>query len=389
MKYNGVVISDLHWGVMQEDEMWDQYEFIFYFLEEFPVDYIVIAGDYFDFKLYLDSKRTVRALEWFDRLYHFAKKENIKKIRMIRGTISHDADQMNVFRKYEGEDGFFRIYETCTSEEILPGLRCVFCPDEIMNTGEYILTYMNELFADNKIGFFHGSFDVVLQQDIDLIQSIINVTDPVIGSITFPYILFQKLVEYAWIGGHWHNGEKYENVIYTGSATRWKHNEYNSKGFGLISVDMDDHQYFYCKIENPNAPEYLTYEVHPEDGFDESVIRDLIEQIDKKRQSLSKENIKCIIRILVFETKKSSVNDNIVRLLKEHYSNVKEVSVNVKARTKKRKKEEASSENKLDYTFLINEQESFAKRLQEFIKLRTNEEIPLEYIERYIAKFMK
>ena len=119
-----MTIADLHWGVMDEEEMAIQYEFILDFIEKYPLDLVVIAGDYFDLKLYLNSKRAIKALDWFDTLYNLCIRKNIR-LRMFRGTISHDADQMDVFKKYETSDGAFKVFTTCTSELTLPELQCV------------------------------------------------------------------------------------------------------------------------------------------------------------------------------------------------------------------------------------------------------------------------
>lgn len=391
--YDILVISDLHWGVLDEEEMCDQYEFIFYFIQNYLVDLIVIAGDYFDFKLYLNSKRTIKALEWFDRLFHLAKARGVKAIRMFRGTISHDADQMDVFRKYEKEDdNFFRIFEECTSEETLPNLQCVYCPDEIMQTGKYVMRYMDELFANNQLGFFHGSFDVVMNQAISLEDMIVE-TDgmDVITSITFPFDLFRKLVDYAWIGGHWHDGKGYSNVYYTGSATRWKHNEDEPKGIGFIRVNLEEGTYFYRKILNPIAPKYITYEVHPDhisESIDVAADR-IIADIAAHILACETNDEKYQIRIMIYEFEKTLDSENIVRILKDHYASNSNVVIRVKSNAKRKKKRIIEEKKEVDLSFIRNKDISISEQIYEFIKRTTSEEVPLEYIEKMVAKFTK
>lgn len=390
VKYDIIVISDLHWGVKDEDMMTEQYTFILDFIENYPVDLIVIAGDYFDFKLNLDSDRTVRALDWFDELFHVAQDNNVKKIRMLRGTLSHDAYQMNAFKRYEEDDEFFRIYETCTSEETLPGLRCVYCPDEIMNTKDYIFTYMDQLFSNNQVGFFHGSFDVVLQEDYDLNRLLKKDDDmTVINSITFPFSLFKKIVDYVWVGGHWHDGESYDNVYYSGSVTRWRHNEDNPKGFGFLRVDLESQSYFYTKIENTIAPKYLTYELHSDDLNDSSdnIVHHLIDEIETQINFFIKNDEIYDIRVMIYETEKTVSSDTAIHLLREHFASVPHVSVRVKSKAKQKKKDK--TENTVDLSFARNESIDLSKRIQEFILKTKGEEIPLEYIEQKINKYKK
>lgn len=396
MRYNIMTIADLHWGVMDEEEMWNQFEFILEFIRKMDVDLIVIAGDYFDLKLYLNSKRAIKALEWFDTLFKLAKARGVQKIRMFRGTISHDADQMEVFRKYQEEDGFFKVYESCTAEETLPELQCIYCPDELMNTKTYLMTYTNELLSGNHIGFFHGSFDVVLRKDIDVSEMLYDTTSEsvkeVITSITFPMNFFQKIIKYCWVGGHWHDGNQYENIYYVGSPTQWIHGEDAPKGFGFIAVDTGKDTYLYRKILNPIAPAYDSYEVHP-DELDEEVfvgeMEYLINKIDTNIKQYISAGIRYNIRIVVYEPEKNVQSQNTIKTLKDKYVDNHNVVIRVKSKdkSKKRKAAEQSIENKKDFSFIKDKNMPVAKQIYEFIKLKTGDEVPLDYIEKMVQKF--
>ena len=69
MKYNILTISDLHWGVMEEEKMYEQYRFILDFINGVysrvdrgnlqKIDLVVIAGDYFDSQLNLNKENTL------------------------------------------------------------------------------------------------------------------------------------------------------------------------------------------------------------------------------------------------------------------------------------------------------------------------------------------
>ena len=396
MLYKVLVIADLHWGVMDDIKMYDQYQYILDYIRSNPLDMIVIAGDYFELKLYLNSRRAIRALEWFDELYKLAKENGVQKIRMIRGTLSHDADQMDVFKKYSGDDLFFRVIENCMTEESLPGLQCLYCPDEIMTTKNYVLKYIDALLSKNDVAFFHGSFDVVLRQDIN-VEELMKQEDEddemnVITSITFPMNYFQQIIKYCCVGGHWHDGNEYENIYYVGSPTRWIHGEDNPKGIAILTIDTEKEEYEYEKILNPRCPQFITHEIRPDNIEDVdqymSSIENLIREIKADISALEDIHIEYNIRIVVYETEKTIVSQNVIRVLKDAFVDTDNVVIRIKSKDKKKKKkDEAIEEEKKDYSFIKNKSLSVAKQIYEFIKIKNGEEVPLDYIEKMVDKF--
>ena len=400
MIYNIMTISDLHWGVMEEDKMYEQYRFILEFVRRShssinqgnlqKIDLIVIAGDYFDSQLNLNSRRAIKALDWFDELYSIAASKGIP-IRMIRGTLSHDADQMDVFRKY---DLNFKLFTKCTSEETLPGLRCVYCPDEVMDTREYLLEYMDELLADNSLGFFHGSFDTVIKQNIDVSELLLQEPEEamkLITSITFPMNYFQRIVKYCWIGGHWHDGNTYENVFYTGSPTRWIHGENEPKGFGFLRIDTESDRYFYKKILNPIAPMYTTFETYLEYINEDDItdtIADGVKTIDNQIRLYEMNGVEYNIRIMIYdEENRRPCSNTYNNTFKDHYLKNKNVVIRIKSRDKGKKKKNVQVEEEIkDYSFIHDKNVSVADQIREFIKVKMGVEVPIDYIEDKIKK---
>ena len=68
MKYNIMAISDLHWGIVDPQEQLKSLEFIFEFIDQSSkenngIDLLVIAGDYFDSKLPLNSQEAIIAIQ--------------------------------------------------------------------------------------------------------------------------------------------------------------------------------------------------------------------------------------------------------------------------------------------------------------------------------------
>ena len=58
MKYHGIVISDIHFGAFEPEILQNElYEIFIKYLESLKkIDFIIIDGDYFDHKIYLNEK---------------------------------------------------------------------------------------------------------------------------------------------------------------------------------------------------------------------------------------------------------------------------------------------------------------------------------------------
>ena len=63
MKYNGVIISDVHVGVMDIMILYKEYKEIFLknIKEMKKLDFLIITGDFFDHKYYLNDKESIMA----------------------------------------------------------------------------------------------------------------------------------------------------------------------------------------------------------------------------------------------------------------------------------------------------------------------------------------
>ena len=136
-------------------------------------------------------------------------------------------------------------------------MKCIYCPDETIETETYENLYLDEILEPKDIGFFHGSFDVVygelLASKPELMQK---------KNVIFRYQLFDKSIYGPMIAGHWHDGKIYDDLIYCGSPFRYKFNEDECKGLSFVQYDTEDKSYLYYRIQNPVCAEYITYEIY-------------------------------------------------------------------------------------------------------------------------------
>ena len=412
MKYNILAISDIHWGVTTPDIQERSLEFIFTFLNKFgdKIDLLVIAGDYWESKLSLNSREAIKGIKWFHKLYDLCVEKMIM-IRMFQGTMDHDNDQLEVFKPMTGDiqdieksddfyqifldkgrdpKPFFDIFMTTTVEETLPDLLCCYCPDETIRTDEYEVKYINEILELKDIGFFHGSFDVVYG---DLLESKPEMLEK--NNVIYRYNMWSPQIKGPMISGHWHDGKSYDELYYIGSPFRWKFNEDEDKGFMFIQYNTEDSSYFTKKIINPLAANYITYEIYSntienKDDY-KNIILDINMILDEiVENSLTPDLDK--MRILFYVVDEKSENEVFLSSLRQSILNHKNCKLTIKNRLKEKKKKQKEQEVKeerqaVNYIF---DNKTPADKIHEFVLNDTKNEldIPMEFIEDNIKKYL-
>lgn len=384
MKYDIAVIADIHWDALEPKKQYHELQFFNAFLERIDkLDLLVIAGDVFDTKILLNSRTSLKALQWMSEVVDICKRRNCK-IRIIKGTNSHDNNQLDAFNGYDDGSDFFHIYRECTSEETLPGMKCLYCPDEVMTQKEWEDQYADLLFGNIYDAiFFHGSFDIVLPE-------IVNQESEFMGSkgIAFKYSHF-KDISHIMVGGHWHDGSSSEgeHMYYTRSYSRWSYGEMNPKGFVYLDYDTDDKSYCLQRVINPYADRFITYTVDTKSMQDIDSYTDLVETVRKDLEDPMNH-----IRISIHITDSKIVNQNAVDMLRRTFiDQTRRVKIQLKNEMKEeiRKRDQERTEKIRDrFDFVRDKNNSTAQIIQKFIHETKDVDIALPDIERFINRYM-
>ena len=77
MKYNGILLADVHWGVMPDEQLRFEMNEIFinYISSLERLDFIVILGDWFDHKVYLNTSSADSAFYYMDKILTIASRK--------------------------------------------------------------------------------------------------------------------------------------------------------------------------------------------------------------------------------------------------------------------------------------------------------------------------
>jgi DNA repair exonuclease SbcCD nuclease subunit len=382
MKYRIVTIADIHWGVMDAQKQYDEFMLVLLFLQTIDrVDLVVVCGDWFDKKLSMNSSAALLAIRAMNELYRICKEKNIK-IRIVKGTESHDNAQLNAFEFFNSDDGeMFKIISINTLEDVLPGLKVLYCPDENINTDTYFDTYLDNLCTQVDIMFFHGSFDVAVPS-IVLQESENGNTN----NVVFKYDYFSYMSR-LMIGGHWHNGEDVEDLYYVRSLSRWEFNEEEPKGFLFTTYDTDTKKYYCKRIENIFTDEYKTFNIDTYIYNSIELYNSLIKDVDEL--VCDREDIK--VRIVINITDDKEANTTFVSLLRSKYSGDRKVKLVIKnAVVKKKKKEEIERHERINnkFAFVRDKSLKHSKIIQEYIYATKNIDVPIESIESVVDKYL-
>lgn len=374
LKYKIAVGADFHWGVIEPEKQRRQSRYFLEWLTDNKVDAVVICGDYYDHRLSLNSKASIYALQFFDDLCKLGKEKGFL-IRIFDGTTSHDYDQLEALRVFE--DGHFvKIFRETSSEELLPGFKCIYCPDELLSNDEYFMKYNDILLNNNHYDamFFHGTFDAQMG----------DFTKQIAGdNVVFEIATFSRLCN-VMIGGHWHDADSIGDMHYTRSLISWEFGETRTKGFIALDYDTDDKSYAITRIVNPYADIYSTYivdtSIYTSREMYSTLMNTINSAISKKR------DIELHIRIMVYITDEKELNKLAIETLKQEYSSVKNVKLAIENKVAKAKKTEKTQKlNRLkeSYGFLFNNA-SVASKYREFIKLTKNIDIDEDIINEII-----
>jgi len=224
-------------------------KFLFKFIPE--CDLMIIAGDVFDMSVSMNSHDAVLIIGFFLELFNELNKSKVI-LRIIRGTYSHDRNQLKVLEALYKDYNFsfdFKYIDKIKIETIKSlDIKIGYLPDnlnfnnsnEIIETVKKMMKMSGYSYLDYIVG--HGDFDHKYPDNI------------VLPRITYQIEQFDFVKKYVLMG-HNHIPSKYKKVIYSGSFSRLKHNEEGKKGFFYIT----DKPKF---IENKDAMIFKSFDIN-------------------------------------------------------------------------------------------------------------------------------
>ena len=343
-----VIISDIHIGRQSISPESFKHQLETQFLDVIKdfkyLDGIFITGDMMHTIVSLNSEYA-EVFHWFtDQVYKLAKKKHSTVI-IIRGTGSHDANQLDNIKHYQSnDDGVdFRVYDTIEEITIWDDYRVLILPDIKVRQKKEIDQYLEkEKYYDLILG--HGTTDS-MQYFIQESEALTTKT----------YLYDVDRLIYCCKGpiffGHIHQPQVLrKQFYYVGSFTTLERGV-NNAGFLVCGIfENDRRKYRVERYLNKESAEYheLTLD---RNVLSDYPIDDIIEAIDLSIKD-AKPNDLITLRISLGDERDAADK---VAILEERYRKDKRFSIVKKVKTRREEESEKRNEALRDrYSYLMD-----------------------------------
>lgn len=383
-KYYGAVIADVHVGASNLEKLHNEFSEVFIKeLEEMKkLDYLIIDGDFFDKKFFINDPEAQEAYIMLKEILLLCKKKNAV-VRIVYGTESHDCNQYYILSLLKIYDKV-RVIKTAEEEELLPGLNILYLPEEhIYDKREW---YKDFFINDKKYDYVFGH-GIIREAMKEAALSLSNNDDKKNKRAKVPVFNSEELKRICKgqvFFGHYHINYENDNVFYVGSFSRWKFGEEERKGFYTLECDTEKNKYKEKFIENTLADAYTTITF----GYDNKIfnsendLNESLKEVDALIERRALDHVRFMFNVPTdVENPEATIN-----YLKEKYKYHDKVKLNIVhgyiEEKRKQQKEKVLSENQ-KYDFIFEDME-IEDKVNKFISIEYNSDVKKENIHRYI-----
>jgi len=350
-----IAIADIHIGNRPSEILKKEINWFFKEVKKLTkkddLSMIVVAGDVFDKKISFNSEDAKLAIQFMTKLNELTKK-NIY-IRIIRGTLSHDLEQLENFRKFEKKNKLFRIINKLESEKVMDN-KILWVPEEYEKNYE---EYSQPFIVGKKYNYIfgHGTFDFVAH------SSVISESErPIKNAPVLKAKIWKDLADLL-VFGHNHTKINYKNIHYTGSFSRSCFGEEEDKGFFIIEDKLKSIIDF---KKNIYAPEFKSIDLKKIIKEDEP-IEDIIEKIENLKKQYA--------NIRITSLPEGLAN---VEIFSSYFKKDENVKLSILAELKPKKREDK-------FDFVFDKSLSIYKKIAKFINLKYDKKIKSKRIKRF------
>jgi hypothetical protein len=332
------------------------------------LDYITINGDVADLAFSFNSKYAEVYIWLFDTVIEIAQTKGAVVI-VVKGTISHDNDQMDNVKHYRDKVEIYFAEEPTIIET--KGMRFYCLPDIHIKPEDEAAIYE---YPDNHFDMIlgHGSVTETqfMKQESEhaITKNIIYNTKQLLRMCKGP-ILFGHIHTYMQIQ---------KRLYYISSFERFAHAEEGDKGWMLTAYIPQTGEYIAERVINDLALNFNLYEIkhHVFDKYDAD---EIIKRISK---FVSEFRVDRLTLELTYTA--SDANLAKLQIIRSYLNRDSRVTkIKLKALSKKEAELIDSVESSIDESkkYLIDKSIPFEEKLQRYIKEEYAEDIPLEKLK--------
>lgn len=368
-----VFIADIHFGAVKSDVLYHELtERFLKVINNKRIDMIVFGGDLFHNIITMNYSTSHIVLLFMRNVFDICEKNNIKYVRIIQGTMSHDNNQLHNFHIFEKETSVdFKIILSVQEETLPEGIRILYLPEEYMkNPSEYYREYLEDVNKRYDFIFGHGMVEEVAfvaksqESENTMSKAPVFKSKQLINACRGP-VYFGHIHTRTQVRDHLH---------YPGSFTRWRHGEEADKGFFLSMYSVKEHKYRHEFVVNDLAPTYLTVNISPGQEYVENP-----DKIVQRIKEVPADNIR-----IIFEVPDNLDCTYAIQYLTEVYRNnskVKFMTKNTKELQREVEEEEIYRKIFDKYSFVFDKSLTKSEVIQKFIKVKKGRDVPIEIIK--------
>lgn len=388
MKYEGIVISDIHIDVIDIHQMYNEITEVFfnYIRTRKKLDYLVVCGDYFDHKEFLNEKGSYYAFRILDELFRLIYDEMKfnTKIRFVYGTESHECNQYDLIETLYSDKSDIRVIKYAEEEELFDNFHVLYLPEEHLDDpDEYYKPFLENERKYNYI-FGHGIIQEIMKEAcVSQNKGGKRKRVPI-----FTSGMLLKMCKGQTYFGHYHiNTNIDDRIFYVGSFTRWQFGEEKPKGFYYTSFDSNKDRYDNEFIENGLAKSYVTLSY----GYNDKIFKSLdslethLNSIDNVTSSGVYDNVR-----MQFNIPSTSENPEfLIKFIKDRYKFDKKIKVNIThgyVTEKEEKNKEVVNEKLQKYGVLFDKNITIEDKVSQFIDIEFSRKITPEKVDLYLHK---
>lgn len=366
--YVGVVFSDQHTNALPTKD---------YYLKEIKpiiaslylfrkIDYILMLGDFFHSRVSMNSESGVYASKIMADIVKLAKAKNAK-VRILKGTDSHDWNQLENFSMYESDivDVDFRIIRTVEEEYLFHDMKVLYIPEEyVHDKDDYYSKYFNK-FAEYDMILGHGLVEGALPKIAETESFQHNKHAPIFNARDFLCSKGPVLF------GHIHTSMYlHDKVFYVGSLSRYCHGEEEPKGFGIILSTPEDDEYVIKFIENRNARTFKTINIG--NLINGMKAEDIVNLIESYIEQQSIDYVR--VRVSLLNSDEATIAN--LEIVSRHYNRNSHVNIeidNVKLNKSKKDSDERVKKLVDTYNFLFDKNRTYQDKIKTYFDIRRDE----------------
>ena len=387
MKYEGILLSDVHIDRSDLDKLYNEYKslVIDYISKMKKLDFLVILGDWFDHKLFLNSRGSEYSYKMLHDLFEVCAEKNTK-IRIVYGTESHECDQYNLINNIDTFGLDVKVIKHVSEEDLFDDLKVLYLPEEsIYNKSEYYKEYFSENQKYDYV-FGHGVIREAMKEAAASIESSSGNRRKV---PVFSTAELERICRGKTYFGHYHVHTVLgvnDAVSYVGSFTRWEFGEEEDKGFYHISCNPSKDNYSDEFIVNTLCQSYKTIYFGYDNSIfkEESKMQDALEHFD----SLVKKDVFDHLRLEFNIPEDANNPEYMINLINEKYKFNQNIKTEIKhgyiEKEKERKKKEIKEVNE-KYSFIFDKNIDIAENTRHYIAIEYEKTYPVKIIETILT----